>query len=324
MQFRALYDFLLRHSPILLTTHVHPDGDAVSSLLAFGFLCRRLGRDAVMYMADPIPDRFRFLPRAGDVVVVGAGSLPRKYEGAVILDVGSRDRIGKVEDFLAPSVEIVNIDHHISNDQFGNINLLHLDASATSQIIYDIFCDFGFTPTPSEATCIYTGILSDTGRFRFSNTTSRALEVASCLVNLGANPAYLADRIYYEVPLEAVQAMGKALTTLEMFGDGQVCTLFLSGDDEVQDSDALVDLALSIQGVEVALLFCEMDDGRVRISLRSKNRVNVSELAEHFGGGGHFKAAGVRMRGTLQSARDRLLPMVLDAVEIPQLGVTPA
>lgn len=324
MQFRALYDFLLRHSPILLTTHIHPDGDAVSSLLAFRFLCQRLGRDTVPAMGDPFPARLRFLPGAGEVMTLDAVSLPRKYDGAVILDAGSRLRIGKVDDYLASSAEIVNIDHHVSNDQFGTINLLHLDASATSQIIFDIFCDFGFTPNPDEATCLYTGILTDTGRFRFSNTTSRTLEVASHLVDLGADPTYITEQIYYELPLEDVQAIGKALSTLEVFGDGQVCTLFLSGDNEVQDSDSLVDLGLSIQGVEVALLFCEMDDGRVRVSLRSKSRVNVSELAEHFGGGGHFKAAGVRMRGTLESARDRLLPAVLEAVGIPQLRVTPA
>jgi phosphoesterase RecJ-like protein len=324
VQFRALHDFLQRHSSLLVTTHVHPDGDAVSSLLAFGFLCKRFGKDAALTMSDPFPQRMRFLPGAGEVMRADAMPPSKKYEGAVILDAGSRPRIGKVENYLAPSVEIVNIDHHISNDEFGTLNFLHLDASATSQIIFDIFSDFGLTPTSDEATCMYTGILTDTGRFRYSNTTSRALEVASYLVGLGANPTYIAEQIYYELPLEDVQAIGRALMTLEIFGDGQVCTLFLPEDSEVQDSDSLVDLGLSIRGVEVALLFCELGDGRVRVSLRSKTRINVSELAERLGGGGHFKAAGVRMRGTLESARERLLPMVLEAVGTPQFGVAPA
>lgn len=321
MQFASLHDFLQEPAPLLVTTHVHPDGDAVSSLLAFGFLCERLGRQSVSAMADPIPDRFRFLPGANRVVVTQEHPLLQKFDAAVILDAGNLDRIGNLETCLAPSARIVNIDHHISNGRFGQVNILHLEAGATSQILFDIFVDFGFTPTPEEATCLYAGILTDTGRFRFANTTARALEIASQLVELGADPALITERIYYEIPPEDVHKMRRALETLEMFAGGEVCTLFLSSDAQVQDSDALVDLALSIQGVEVALLFSEMGDGRVRISLRSKNRVNVSKLAEHFGGGGHFKAAGLRMRGTMEGARERLLPVVIEAVSNRELPV---
>ncbi|MFH1009835.1 MAG: bifunctional oligoribonuclease/PAP phosphatase NrnA [bacterium] len=311
-------------TPLLVTTHVHPDGDAVSSLLAFGFLCDRLNRQTVSAMADPIPDRLRFLPGMDRVIVTQEQPLPQKYEAAVILDAGSLNRIGNLETCLAPSAKIVNIDHHLSNSHFGHVNILHLEASATSQILFDIFADFGFTPTAEEATCLYTGILTDTGRFRFANTTARALEVASCLVDLGADPALITERIYYEISRDDIQRMNKALETLEVFAGGEVCTLFLASDSQIQDSDALVDLALSIRGVEVALLFSEMADGRIRISLRSKNRVNVSRLAEHFGGGGHFKAAGLRMRGTLESARERLLPAVIEALESRELPVVPA
>lgn len=323
MQFRALHDFLHRHCPLLVTTHVHPDGDAVSSLLAFGFLCQRLGRETVLAMADPIPERLRFLPGARMIVCLDEQPLTQEFEAVVILDAGGRNRIGRVDDSIAQSAKIVNIDHHISNSRFGEINLIHLEASATTQIVFDIFRDFGLTPTPDEATCIYAGILTDTGRFRFSNTTTRTFEVAARLADLGADPAYITEQIYYELPLQDVHAMRRALATLEMFGDGQVGVLFLSNEYQVQNSDSLVDLVLSIQGVEVALLFCEMNDGRIRVSLRSKHRINVSELAAEFGGGGHFKAAGLRMRGTLQSACDRLLPVVLEAVRVPRLNVAP-
>ena len=324
MQFQELHDFLLQHSPLLLTTHVHPDGDAVSSLLAFDFLCRRLEREVFPVIESPVPERLRFLPGAERIVCLD-GQLPqRKFDAVVILDAGGRNRIGNVEECIAQPAKIVNIDHHISNNQFGEINLVHLEASATSQIVFDIFIDFGLTPTPEEATCIYAGILTDTGRFRFSNTTSRVFEITARLIDMGADPTYITDRIYYELPLEDIHAMRRALTTLEMHGDGRICVLVLSEENQLKDSDSIVDLALSIQGVEVALLFCEMEDGRIRVSLRSKSRVNVSELAARFGGGGHFKAAGLRMRGTLQSARDRLLPVALEAVDIPQLKATPA
>jgi phosphoesterase RecJ-like protein len=322
MQFRAVYDFLYQHSPLLLTTHVHPDGDAVSSLLAFRFLCDRLGRDAIAAMADPIPQRLRFLPGIEKVVVTERESLSKRFDAAIILDAGSLNRIGNLESCLSESVKIVNIDHHISNNHFGEINIIHLDASATSQIIFDMFGDLGFTPTAEEATCLYTGILTDTGRFRFGNTTARALEVASRLVEFGADPTRITEQIYYEIPADDIGKTRRALETLELFAGGQVCTLFLSSENQVQDSDALVDMALSIQGVEVALLFCEMGDGRIRISLRSKSRVNVSELAERFGGGGHFKAAGLRMRGTLESTRERVLPVVVEAVEWREAQVT--
>lgn len=324
MQFQALHDFLHQNSPLLLTTHVHPDGDAVSSLLAFGFLCRRLGHEVVLAMADPVPERFRFLPGVPMVLHLNERSLPQKYEAVVILDAGGRNRIGCVEDCIAPVAKIVNIDHHVSNNQFGDVNLVHLEASATSQIVFDIFTDFGLTPTLDEATCIYAGILTDTGRFRFSNTTSRVFEVAARLTELGADPAYITDQIYFELPLDDVHAMRRALATLEIFGDGRVGVLFLSEENPMEDSDSLVDLVMSIQGVEVALLFCEMNDGRIRVSLRSKHGVNVGELAARFGGGGHFKAAGLRMRGTMQSARDRLLPAVLEAVGVPPVKLAPA
>jgi phosphoesterase RecJ-like protein len=324
MQFQALHDFLHQNSPLLLTTHVHPDGDAVSSLLAFGFLCHRLEREAVLAMADPIPERLRFLPGASTVVHLNEHSLPRKYEAVVILDSGGRNRIGCVEDYIASAAKLVNIDHHISNNQFGEINLVHLDASATSQIVFDIFAAFGLTPTPEEATCIYAGILTDTGRFRFSNTTSRTFEVAARLTELGADPTYITDQIYFELPVDDVHAMRRALATLEIFGDGRVGVLLLSEENPMEDSDALVDLVLSIQGVEVALLFCEMNDGRIRVSLRSKHAVNVGELAARFGGGGHFKAAGLRMRGTMQNARDRLLPAALEAVGVSSVKIESA
>ncbi len=324
MQFRTLYDFLSQHSPLLLTTHIHPDGDAVSSLLAFSFLCDRLGRQAMAAMADPIPQRLRFLPGVEKVVVTEKQSLPQRFDTAIILDAGNLNRIGNLETCLAESAKIVNIDHHISNDRFGAVNIIHLDASATSEIVFDIFADLGFTPTPEEATCLYTGILTDTGRFRFVNTTARALEIASRLVEFGADPTCITEQIYYEIPPEDIGKTRRALETLELFAGGKICTLFLSSENQMQDSDALVDLALSIHGVEVALLFCEMGDGRIRVSLRSKSRVNVSELAERFGGGGHFKAAGLRMRGTLESARERVLPIVSEAVEGSEIQVPTA
>jgi len=314
MQFRTLFDFLHQSSPLLLTTHVHPDGDAICSLLAFDYLCQRLKREAVPVIMDPIPELLTFLPGVERIQSTAMQPHRQKYDSAVILDAGARVRIGSIEENLAEGAAIANIDHHVSNDEFGDVHLIHLDASATCQIIYEVFTDFGITPSPEEATCLYTGILTDTGRFRFSNTTPRALHIMSRLADLGANPAEITERIYYEIPLSDLHAMYRALTSLDMYADGQVVTIFMTPENQVQESDRLADIALSIQGVEVVMLFSEMTNRRIRISFRSKHRVNVSKIAEHFGGGGHYKAAGLRMRGTMQSARDRLLPVVLQAV----------
>ncbi len=320
MQFRTLFDFLHQRGPLLLTTHVHPDGDAICSLLAFDSLCKRLNREAVPVIMDPIPEQLKFLPGVERIHCTAQRPHRQKYDAAVILDAGTRVRIGSVEENLAQGAKIANIDHHVSNDEFGDIHLIHLDASATCQIIFEIFTDFGITPTPEEATCLYTGILTDTGRFRFSNTTPRALQIMSRLADLGADPAEITERIYYEIPLLDLHAMYRALMSLEMFADGQVITIFLTPENQVQESDRLADVALSIQGVEVVMLFSEMADNRVRISFRSKHRVNVSKIAERFGGGGHYKAAGLRMRGNMQSARDRILPVVLQAVGAAELN----
>ncbi|MBU1706441.1 bifunctional oligoribonuclease/PAP phosphatase NrnA [bacterium] len=314
MQFRTLFDFLHQRCPLLLTTHVHPDGDAICSLLAFDSLCRRLNRESVPVIMDPIPEQLSFLPGIERIQSAAQRPHRQKYDAAVILDAGTKVRIGSIEENLAPGAKIANIDHHVSNDEFGDIHLIHLDASATCQIIFEIFTDFGITPTPEEATCLYTGILTDTGRFRFSNTTPRALQIMSRLADLGADPAEITERIYYEIPLSDLNAMYRALMSLDMYADGQVITIFMTPENQVQESDRLADIALSVQGVEVVMLFSEMPDERIRISFRSKHRVNVSKIAERFGGGGHYKAAGLRMRGTMQNARDRLLPVVLQAV----------
>jgi phosphoesterase RecJ-like protein len=301
--------------PVLVSAHIHPDPDAIGSALAMSDMLRQMGADPHVILQDPVPHRCGFLPGAGQIRQVNDVADAR-FTAAVILDAGNFERIGDVAALLAPDAAIVNIDHHFSNDRFGKVNVVDLQSAATAEVLFQLCRELKLQISAGLAGNLFAGILTDTGRFRYSNTTGQTLRIAAELADAGADIPGITNAMYFDVAAQDVPALSRIYSTLEFFGDGRISTLFARLDSLVEDPDTVVDLAASIRGVQVAALLSETPEGiKIRVSLRSRSNVNVARIAESLGGGGHAKAAGFRMKGDLLSVRAHLIPLLLDALD---------
>lgn len=297
------------HQRILVTSHLRPDGDAVGSILAMSMLLRAMGKSPQVVLADPVPVLYRGLP-CGDQIRCVADLDPR-FEAAVVLECDSVARTGidALTDHLT-----VNIDHHASAKLFASINWIDPSASAVAEMVYRLAIAADVEVTPEMATCLYTGVLTDTGSFAYEAVGARTFDLASKLVSQGASPGRIAERIYFSNPESKIRLLGIALATLKI--DSGIAAVFLTQQDmaAVQASDAdcegIVNYAIGIDGVRVAMFLREIEAARYRVSLRSKGDVDVAEVAERFGGGGHRNASGCTIAGPLDTAVNTLIERV--------------
>jgi phosphoesterase RecJ-like protein len=295
-----------RHQRFLLTSHARPDGDAVGSALACWQILRKLGKQAEVVLADPVPVLYRPLPFADRIVQ--APAVNGKYEAAILLECDSvqRSRLRGLEGRF-----LINIDHHQSGRPFADVNWIDPGACATAEMIFRLARQAAVEVCPDIATCLYTAILTDTGRFAYAGTDERTFRLAQELVRAGADPVRIAQSVYFANPISKMRLLGAALGTLQREGD--LVWMHVTREDMErcaaleEDCEGLVNYALGIAGVEVAVFFRELADGRFRVSLRSKGAVDVAVVAERFGGGGHACASGFAVEGPLESAVRRTL-----------------
>ncbi len=290
----------------LVTSHARPDGDAVGSTLALSQILRKMGKTAEVVLGDVLPVIYKPLPFAD--TIVHAARVNGSYDAAIVLECDSVQRtrlLGLEQHFL------ISIDHHVSAKTFANVNWIDSKAVATAEMIFRLALAAGVTITPEIATCLYTAVLTDTGSFCYSPTNACTFELAKCLVEHGADPGKIAQSVYFSNPASKMRLLGAALTSLQR--DGVVTWMVVTRDDMErcealdEDCEGLVNYALSIAGVEVAVFFRETVGDRVRVSIRSKGAINVSDIAEKFGGGGHECAGGFSTEGPYQAAADRVL-----------------
>ncbi len=290
----------------LLTSHARPDGDAVGSVLACGQILHSLGKQADVVLSDGIPYIYRSLPGASHVLQTSL--VNGNYEAAIILECDSLARTG-VEGL--ESKFIVNIDHHVSGKPFGHVNWIDPEACATAEMIYRLAREGGVEITKEIATCLYTAVMTDSGSFRFAGTTHRTFAMAGELVHCGADPVRCAEDVYFANPTSKMRLLGAALSTLQREGSLVWMHITRAHVDHCgafdEDAEGLVNYAISITGVQVAAFFREMPDKRFRVSLRSKGLVDVAQIAECFGGGGHHNASGCSLDGPLSGAKERVL-----------------
>jgi phosphoesterase RecJ-like protein len=299
----------------LVTTHINPDGDAIGSVLAVCQFLEQRDIPAFPVIDSEIPRRFAFLPGC-DQIKTPKTRRPRKpFEWVIILDIGTQERIGNVRNLIAVGAKIANIDHHLSNPGFGDVNILRPECSATTEVLWDVAQSLGLTINASIATNLYTGIFTDTGRFQFSNTSARALKICAELVSLGAKPEIVADEIYFHNTFDDIKRTGELLSEMQLHDHGRISAIRLHHINEVQDTDAVLDMALSIKGVCIAVLIAPIPGGKSKVSLRSKNHVDVRVIAESFGGGGHPKAAGFRFRIDPDDMQEKLIPILAEALD---------
>ncbi len=312
-------------SRVLLASHANPDGDAIGSLLATGVALEKVGCEVVLFNESAIPAVYRFLPSVGRIRK--HITAPQRFDTAVVLDCGDLSRVGSAADAIAGIPVVINIDHHATNTRFGTHQLVDVDACATSEIIYRLIQAMDLDMDKAIATAIYTGILTDTGSFRFSNTNREAFAICEAMVAMGVNPSTVAQHVYGTYSLGRIKLLNLALDSIEISQNGQLSIMTVTREmladtgTQPEDADGLINYARRIQDVKVAALIHELENGngasgdhkRFHVSLRSDGSVDVSRIASGFGGGGHAGAAGfsaesslAELKHTIYSLSDKL------------------
>jgi bifunctional oligoribonuclease and PAP phosphatase NrnA len=308
---------IARRQRFLLTSHARPDGDAVGSALACSQILRSMGKEADVVLRDGVPRIYQPLPFAD--TVLAAERVNGKYEAAIILECDSieRTRLQGLEDRF-----LINIDHHVSGRPFGHVNWIDPEAVATGELVYKLGRAAGVKISPEIATCIYTAVLTDTGSFMFEGTNEHTFALARELVLAGADPAQCARHVYFGHSRAKLRLLGAALSNLHL--DGSLAWICVTREQmqhfgaKDEDCEGLVNYVLSIHDVEVAAFFRELSDGRFRVSLRSKGQLNVSLVAQHFGGGGHECASGCALDGPLAIAVSRVVEQLRRSLSAAQ------
>jgi bifunctional oligoribonuclease and PAP phosphatase NrnA len=304
---------------LLLTTHENPDGDALGSLLGMHWILRQLGKDSLMYMSPdefPLPHEYRDM-RFDQIL--GAPPQDMDQRVAVFLDCGNIDRM-PVDFLQGEGIHILNIDHHHDNTRFGTANLVDPRASCTAEIVWRLSKELGADVTPDIASALYVGLITDTGRFMYENTTPEAHQMAAELIEAGVEPHRIYSRIWESLPFARIKLLQRALTSIERFDDGTITRLYLTAADFEQteaaenDSEGIIDHARAVDGTAVAMLVRDLlgdRAGKRKVSLRSTDgRVDVSEIARSLGGGGHRQAAGATTELDVDALTDAIRAQV--------------
>lgn len=287
----------------LLTSHVNPDGDAIGSEMGLARILRRLGKSAVVWNRDPTPAVYLTLP-GSDRIHVGEqppAGFPEVFDAVIVLECPSLDRTGLEAHLTARP--LLNLDHHLGNQHYGAVNWVDTAAPAVGEMVYRLCQALKVSLDPETASSLYLTLVTDTGGFRFSNSTPAAFEAAAALVRDGAQPEHVSQWLYESQPLSAVRLLGEMLPTLALHTDGRIATVRLTREmfEKVGagpgDSEGLIDVPRSVAGVEAVALLRQKEDGSYKVSLRSRGEVDVEKIARHHGGGGHRNAAGFSYDG---------------------------
>ncbi len=315
-----LNDIIVTHQKFVLTTHINPDGDAIGSEIALTQYLRQLGKEVSIVNNSSTPNNYKFLDRKEDIIVFDDAQHQQILASAdayIIVDISDWDRLRKIGQIIRTiSVPKICIDHHHINYKFADIDIIYEEASSTGEIIFDFLTKMKYPIQGITADALYTCILSDTGSFRFSNTTARTHRVASHLIEAGVNAKEIYHLVYEQNSWSKMALMGEALRNLKYECEGRLAWFVLSQDmfDQCQasqwDTEGFPEIPRTIDGVEVSLMFTELSGEKVKLSLRSQGQVAINHIAEKFGGGGHHYAAGALVNKNLAET----IPMVLSEI----------
>ena len=304
-------------NPALLA-HIRPDGDAFGSLLALGHALRDRGQRPSLLVEGGMIPMYQFLP-GSELVLDLPAQLPPETDCLVALDTSTRDRLGQKTLSWPQPIDIV-IDHHISNPAYGKLNLIVSEIPSTTGVLFELFQQASWKVSPANATCLYTGLTTDTGSFRYRGTNAHTLHAAAQLVELGADPAEIAKQYYLSITHERFALRKMVSNTISIKDKKKSAFLTILPDfyaktgAKSEDTEGIIEEVASIQGVEVGSLFEFMPDGGLRVSLRSKGKVDVNSIASSFGGGGHKAAAGIRFAKDAEKNRDLVLAAISQSV----------
>ena len=301
----------------LVLSHQNPDGDTLGSMLALGALLKKSGHVVDHVISDPVPEIYKFLPYTDLVKSPDDKDLLRNHDLAFSLDCGSIKRLGKAKALFLQAKSSVNIDHHISNENFAKINWIEGEATSTGQLVYWLAVELKAKITKEIATLLYTTLLTDTNCFSNSNTNAEALLWGAELIKHGAEHEGVYRKVFLERPLKAIKVFGRALNNLNLIENGQI--VWTCVDNEVmknlsatgEDTEDIADYMMRTKGTKVGVFFRE-DMNETKVSLRSVTDFDVSKIAVSMGGGGHKRAAGINVKSPLLEVRDSVLKKVID------------
>ena len=303
----------------LLTSHINPDGDAVGSSLGLARILRALGKGTLVWSRDEVPGSYRHL-KGSDRVHHGMEppqNFPESFDAVITLECPELNRSG-LEEHLQ-GLPIINIDHHLGNEHYGEVNWVDTAAPSLGEMVYRIAQGLMVELDKDTATCLYLTLVTDTGGFRFSNSTPSAFHAAAALVEEGAEPTQVSKWLYESQPESAVRLLGEMLQSLEI--DGRVATalvsseMFKKANATSGDTEGLIDYPRSIDGVDAVAIIRQIGEDELKVSLRSRGEINVEKIARRHGGGGHRNAAGFPATGTLESMRSEITAELKEALD---------
>lgn len=311
MTINNISDILIQSKKVAITCHTSPDGDSLGSILGLFQGLLKLGKDAYIMSKDPLPETFKYLPFSREV----SKNINHVLDGTdtvIVLDCGNLDRINSDLSIKDKKYTLINIDHHLSNDMYGDINYVDTNAAAVAEIIFQILAELNVSIDKDIAACLYTSLVTDTGSFRHSNTTKLTHEIAGSLIASGIDFTEIHRTIFENKKFSRVKLYGRVIENMSLYLNDKVCIMELNDkmleefNLDKGDTSDIITLGVQIDSVEVAILIKESNDC-LKVSLRSKNIVDVRKLAEEFNGGGHIRAAGFTVNQSLAEIEELLL-----------------
>ncbi len=318
--FEEIAAVLKANESFVVMSHVRPDGDALGCEIAMGICLQRMGKRVKVWNQDGMLEKYSFLPCAE--LVTPPPAEPEEFDVAIALDTAAEERLGTCAAAIRNARTWINIDHHISNNHYGDLSYIDPAAPATGQILYEFIRQQGLPFTYEMADNLFVAISTDTGSFQYPNTSARSFEIGAELVKAGVNAGAISQRMYESYPRRRIELLRVLLNRLRFSCNDRVASFSLTLEDAArvgavpEDNEGMIDHIRAIDGVVAAAFLEELPEGRVRISLRSKDqRVSVSKICGLFGGGGHALAAGARIRGSLAEVEEKVLDAICN--EIP-------
>ncbi len=315
---KRIIEEIRKHKTFCIVGHVRPDGDCIGSEVALAYALRDQGKTVTCWNEDPVPEKLKFLdpdkimqrPKRGE-----------EFDCVIATDCASFERLGKCCDGVQKRKVLINIDHHPSNTRYGDINWVSAKEASTGELIYKLLKSASWSITPQIADCLFTAVSTDTGSFQYPTTKPLTYQTAGELVKRGADLAKICDEVYQSHPLSRVRLLKHLYSKFRLTNNNQIAYLWLKKRDfaragaDTEESEGLIDHIRDIKPVEVACVFEELEPQLTRLSLRSKNgKVNVSEIAMSFGGGGHKAAAGARIEGRPLQVQRQVISAVRKAL----------
>jgi phosphoesterase RecJ-like protein len=323
--FDEITKILQENNNFLITSHINLDGDGIGSELALYFLLKKLNKKPIILNQNRLPKIYDFLPGSDKVHYLNNNRInPKSIDVGIVLDCSNIKRIGKTYEIFKNLKTIINVDHHKSNENFGSLNYVDYSASSVGEIIYELIKSIDADLLDEKiSTCLFTAIITDTGSFKYSNVSSKTFGMASHLTSNGIKPYLIADNIYNKNTYAGLKLLGKSLLTLEVDDSNYFSWLTITrkmlNDTNANDEDieGIIDIATTLNNVEISILFRETKDNKIKVSFRSKGNFDVNKFAGKFKGGGHPNAAGCLCPGKLDEIKENILSELFDDIKYP-------